>query len=263
MRRRVPSTLSLGLLVVAWLAGCALKPEENPPAASQEECPGSNPLHMVSTSPPKHDVDPKLESLLAQRPVDPRLTRINRQMYQFLHALDAEIRREQRIIACKPTLNDSTLAAQSSAGANHPPNVDGSAVNPNSAQGAASAASAGSAPDLESAPRASSGLSRASAPSAISTSSAVSTTSTTSQTSRAAAGAAGRHAQASPVRKANVSETSAGGNGAAAPKIVPGSDDDIVARRLRKAAEAETDPTLRAKLWKEYMDYRQGTGVAK
>lgn len=50
-----------------------------------------------------------------------------------------------------------------------------------------------------------------------------------------------------------------GGNGATAPKIVPGSDNDVVARRLRKAAEQETDPGLRAKLWKEYTDYRQGS----
>lgn len=51
------------------------------------------------------------------------------------------------------------------------------------------------------------------------------------------------------------------GNGATAPKVVPGNDNDIVARRLRKAAEQETDPALRAKLWKEYTDYRQGTSA--
>jgi hypothetical protein len=52
-----------------------------------------------------------------------------------------------------------------------------------------------------------------------------------------------------------------GGNGATAPRIVPGSDNDVVARRLRKAAEQETNPSLRAKLWKEYTDYRQGSSV--
>jgi hypothetical protein len=35
------------------------------------------------------------------------------------------------------------------------------------------------------------------------------------------------------------------------------SGDDIVARRLRKAAEQETDPGLKQKLWREYVDYRQ------
>ena len=35
-------------------------------------------------------------------------------------------------------------------------------------------------------------------------------------------------------------------------------DDDIVARQLREAAERETDPELRAKLWREYRDYKEG-----
>ena len=60
------------------------------------------------------------------------------------------------------------------------------------------------------------------------------------------------------IRKTSLSATGGGGNGATAPKITAGSDNDIVARRLRKAAEQETNPTLRAKLWKEYTDYRQG-----
>jgi hypothetical protein len=34
-----------------------------------------------------------------------------------------------------------------------------------------------------------------------------------------------------------------------------------VARRLRKAAEQETDPVLKAKLWKEYAQYQQGSGT--
>ena len=36
-------------------------------------------------------------------------------------------------------------------------------------------------------------------------------------------------------------------------------DDDIVARQLREAAEKETDPELKAKLWKEYEAYRKNT----
>jgi hypothetical protein len=34
-------------------------------------------------------------------------------------------------------------------------------------------------------------------------------------------------------------------------------DDDIVARQLREAAEKETDPELKAKLWKEYEEYKR------
>jgi hypothetical protein len=34
-------------------------------------------------------------------------------------------------------------------------------------------------------------------------------------------------------------------------------DDDIVARQLREAAEKETDPELKEKLWKEYEAYKK------
>jgi len=47
------------------------------------------------------------------------------------------------------------------------------------------------------------------------------------------------------------------GNGATAREIPDGSDDDIVARRLRKAAEQETDPELKEKLWQEYIEYKK------
>src|SRR6186713_258432 len=49
----------------------------------------------------------------------------------------------------------------------------------------------------------------------------------------------------------------------APPRTVPrpaGSNDDIVARRLRKAAEQETDPELKEKLWKEYIEYKKNNG---
>ncbi|MGD2112121.1 MAG: hypothetical protein PVI50_01960 [Gammaproteobacteria bacterium] len=42
------------------------------------------------------------------------------------------------------------------------------------------------------------------------------------------------------------------------PDIPDGSDDDVVARQLREAAEKETDPELRKKLWEEYRKYKQG-----
>jgi hypothetical protein len=52
---------------------------------------------------------------------------------------------------------------------------------------------------------------------------------------------------------------SASGNGALANEIPDGNDDDVVARRLRKAAEQETDPELKDKLWKEYVEYKKNT----
>ena len=38
----------------------------------------------------------------------------------------------------------------------------------------------------------------------------------------------------------------------------PADDDDIVARQLREAAERETDPVLKEKLWREYDKYKRG-----
>jgi hypothetical protein len=52
---------------------------------------------------------------------------------------------------------------------------------------------------------------------------------------------------------------------ASGPGSQPGSQeletgyDDIVARQLREAAEKETDPELKKKLWEEYYKYKEGT----
>jgi hypothetical protein len=50
-----------------------------------------------------------------------------------------------------------------------------------------------------------------------------------------------------------------GATAAAPPDVGDGSDDDIVARQIRRAAEAERDPELRERLWDEYRKYKQGT----
>jgi hypothetical protein len=52
------------------------------------------------------------------------------------------------------------------------------------------------------------------------------------------------------------------GKGGEGPKRTDGrraeyADDDIVARQLREAAENETDPELKEKLWKEYEEYKK------
>jgi hypothetical protein len=49
-----------------------------------------------------------------------------------------------------------------------------------------------------------------------------------------------------------------GGTGAPPSSYTPSPDDDIVSRQLREAAEKETDPGLKAKLWKEYEEYKKG-----
>ncbi|MCK5359615.1 MAG: hypothetical protein KAJ95_03265, partial [Gammaproteobacteria bacterium] len=44
-----------------------------------------------------------------------------------------------------------------------------------------------------------------------------------------------------------------------APADIPdGSNDDVVARQIREAAEKETDPELKKKLWDEYRRYKSG-----
>jgi len=50
-----------------------------------------------------------------------------------------------------------------------------------------------------------------------------------------------------------------GGRQGVPPDIPDGSDDDVVARQLREAAEKETDPELKKKLWEEYRKYKKGT----
>jgi hypothetical protein len=47
------------------------------------------------------------------------------------------------------------------------------------------------------------------------------------------------------------------GNGKPAIEHPDPSGDDVVARRLRRAAEEEQDPELRRKLWQEYVNYKK------
>src|ERR1700722_3782003 len=114
-----PLLLATAWLSAAWLAGCAAAPkEESQVAAKERACANdaSDPLHMVSSR-PDTGRDPQIESILNQ-PADPRLAWINRQMYQSLHALDVELRREQRVAACEhPESSAPTLEAQSGKGA--------------------------------------------------------------------------------------------------------------------------------------------------
>jgi len=66
-------------------------------------------------------------------------------------------------------------------------------------------------------------------------------------------------------RATTAGATASGRQGQAGSENVKGScgdklhaDDDIVARQLREAAEKETDPELKEKLWQEYRKYKEG-----
>jgi hypothetical protein len=162
-----------------------------------------------------------MDSILTQPTSDPRLAQINRRMYQSLRTLEAELRREQRLAACQPHPLDSAVLQ---AQTNHQQDTGRGAASAEQRAGDAGPAAGASV----------------------------------GGTAHATANAAAGYATSS--RKASLS-SGRGGNGATALKVVPGNDNDIVARRLRKAAEQETNPALRAKLWKEYTDYRQGTSA--
>jgi hypothetical protein len=246
------------LITVAWLtgAGCASAPQQDPPITSSDrDCANGayDPLHMVSS---RTDTtrDPEIESLLNQT-ADPRLARVNRQMYQSLHALDVELRREQRVAACRHPQSSQTLEARSNNGVGAGGTV-GSVANEGSAgvrTASASGASVGGTGAV--------GGNVAMADGTAGTSAAASPSPAASASSIAGSTAATGAPRSTLVRKSSLSASGSGGNGATAQKVSVGSDNDIVARRLRKAAEQETDPALRAKLWKEYADYRQGTSV--
>lgn len=237
------------LISAAGLAagGCASSPpQEEPPVTSTDRaCSGaaSDPLHLTTNKTVADRGDPEIESILTQRG-DPRLVWVNRYMYQMLHALDVELRREQRVAACERSQSGlQTLEAQAGGSAN---GSAGSGAPGTGASGGAMAGGGGGAqggavvlatadvPGTQAAATNSAGANGATA------------TAMTAASTRSAL-----------IKKSSLSSAGSGGNGATMPKVVAGSDNDIVARRLRKAAEQETDPALRQKLWKEYADYRQ------
>jgi hypothetical protein len=192
-------------------------------------------LHLTTNKPVVERGDPEIESILTQHG-DPRLVWVNRQMYQSLHALDVELRREQRVAACERSRSGSQmLEAQAGGGAKGSTGSAAGGATDGGAGGGAVALAAGDVTTTEIAatPKAGANGTPVTAMSAASSRSAL-------------------------IKKSSLSSAGRGGNGATMPKVVAGSDNDIVARRLRKAAEQETDPALREKLWKEYAAYQQG-----
>ena len=69
----------------------------------------------------------------------------------------------------------------------------------------------------------------------------------------------GTAAEATYGEGAGPGSTRSPGNSSAPPGTPDGSDDDVVARQLREAAEKEADPELKKKLWEEYRKYKAGT----
>jgi len=84
-----------------------------------------------------------------------------------------------------------------------------------------------------------------------------------SQPKRQGGPAADRETESTPGRKGtetaaeNGSRKGAQGPASKDQRRTDYEDDDIVARQLREAAENETDPELKEKLWKEYEEYKK------
>lgn len=239
MRARLTSLL----LATACFAGvgCTSKLAEETSAAAAVD-------HGCATSsiaPRATDHDTAIDSILTQPTSDRRLAQINRSMYQSLRALDAELRREQSLAACQPHPLESAVLQERS--------NDSQAASGEAGGIGQRAKDAGAAGGV-----AVSGTAHATADGAIGTS-AISA-SLPSNAAGASGTAAAARAAAAATRKGSPAH-GRGDNGVTAPKVLSGNDNDIVARRLRKAAEQETNPVLRAKLWKEYTDYRQGTSA--
>lgn len=244
MRARLTS-LVLATACVA-VVGCASKPPEEASAAAAID----QPCAMSSGLPHVKDHDTDIDSILTQPTSDRRLAEINRRMYQSLQTLDAELRREQRLEACQPHSPDNAVLQAQTNDQQNAGGGDAAAGQRATAAGVAAGTAVGGTPGTANG-AIGTGSIAASLP--LSSNAAAGASSTATPAPAAAAHTAS-------VRKASLSN-GRGGNGTTAGRVVPGNDNDIVARRLRKAAEQETDPALRAKLWKEYTDYRQGTSA--
>ena len=260
---RAPSNPVLLVIAVAALAvaGCASQPKEEQTAraAIKSACMDdpSNPLHLTTVRKKEVPRDPLLETLLTEGG-SPRLQAINQEMYQTLRALDEELRREQQVAACERGDSDiQSLQAQST------PAAGGSNASGGGSSSGGGAAAGGGFGLSGGTVAAASGANSVAAPDGGTATGSAATMVANSSGGLTGSGMAAATTRTALVRKASVppTTTGGGGNGATAQKLSAGSDNDIVARRLRKAAEQETDPALKAKLWKEYAQYEQGTGV--
>ena len=273
---------SLLVLVAAGLvvAGCVSKHPEDPQVPAERTCgnTAAERLHMTSSADKQQD--PEIESLLTQQTGDLQLQQINRRMYQSMHSLDVELRRQQRIAACQqPTLSALPLEARSN-------DSSGTGAGSSSGAGGQGGESSGAGATAEGTGTVSSAVAPGggvgggvggggvggagsgggglSSGATVAANTGVASTSGTTVGSTATpspmTGSAGA-GHGSTLRKGSSPAKGGGGNGATAQKVTAGTDNEVVARRLRRAAEQETNPTLRAKLWKEYQDYRQGTSI--
>jgi len=156
---------------------------------------------------------------------DERRDAIDKQLNDSLGSFDAKLRSEQQRIAQERDARQATVATVAA--------TDGTAESPGAEQHTEAACSA--ATEDSDKPASSHG----------------------EPNSRRGESRSARAGDLKSDKAAGGANGNAAGNGAVANEIPDGNDDDIVARRLRKAAEQETDPELKDKLWKEYVEYKK------
>ncbi len=88
-------------------------------------------------------------------------------------------------------------------------------------------------------------------------------TQTETSSDRSASGAVREAGQTAKVDQAGARKDGKRSGAVERDDVPDAGDDDVVARQLREAAENETDPELREKLWEEYRRYKSGKAQAK
>lgn len=220
--------------------GCVTAP---PPAAASLVSGAKEPVHTsglmagdgASPAPAAPAASPSAPS--ATQTAEERRAALDERLNDSLGAFDAHLREEQQKTAQERDARQATVSATTAAAAD--------------ASGASSASAGANAPADVSAAGATAGASASSTSAGLHGGGA--------QRARRES----RDARAGDLKsdRSAGSDGNVGGNGAAAAVIPDGNDDDIVARRIRKAAELETDPELKDKLWKEYVAYKKNSQV--
>jgi hypothetical protein len=242
MRNGVVRIGVIAVVMVAAVAGrgCVTAP---PPAAASLVSGAKEPVHTSGliagdgASPGPAAPAASASAPSATQTADERRAALDERLNDSLDAFDGHLREEQQKTAQERDARQATVSATAAAAA-----AD--------ASGASSASAGSNAPADASAAGGTSGSS-ASPPAGASHGGA----------QRARRESSNAHAGDLKSDKSAGSDGNVGGNGAAATVVPDGNDDDIVARRIRKAAELETDPELKDKLWREYVAYKKNSQV--
>lgn len=172
---------------------------------------------------------PAAAPVAGEEPADP-LNALDRQFNESLAAFDEMLLRELRLIQASSTKRMQGLAEAAAEAGRQAGEKGGGAA---SADNGSTAEAAGSGTETGGSEKGGSGAEQAK----------------------------GSEGRGKPGDAAGASQAGSGwgpgGTGAPPGGYTPSPDDDIVARQLREAAEKETDPELKAKLWKEYEAYKK------